>query len=164
MNGQYVDVLSDCSAELQRICEWIEKNRFDSNVKFLISYATIKASGTIELVLKQILFDSLACDCKEENGSFLIKHLVEASFNATTGKIEQILEQMSKTWKKEFTTAVNGRTEKSDLNSLIVLRNQFAHGTPINSSIETITKYFDSGRWVLDALDAIIINPERGTD
>lgn len=36
------------------------RNRFDSNVKYLISYSVIRACGTIERVMKSILFNRIS--------------------------------------------------------------------------------------------------------
>ena len=47
MNGDYSLILRDCRIELENIQRWITANPMDSNVRYLTSYAVIKASGTI---------------------------------------------------------------------------------------------------------------------
>ena len=60
MNGKYIQELRDCEVEIMHIQQWIKKNVLDSNVRYLTSYAVIKACGTIEYVLKQMIFDRLS--------------------------------------------------------------------------------------------------------
>ena len=57
MNGNYERLLQDCAIELNSIQQWIVNHNLDSNVRFLTSYSVIKACGTIEIVLKQIIYD-----------------------------------------------------------------------------------------------------------
>ena len=61
MKYEYKQKLDDVLSELEIIREWINKdrNKFDVKTKYLISYAVVKASGTIETVFKQIIFDFL---------------------------------------------------------------------------------------------------------
>jgi len=40
MDGRYIPDLRDCSVELRAIQKWISRNRFDSNVKYLIASTT----------------------------------------------------------------------------------------------------------------------------
>ena len=54
MDGKYIVDLRACSVELNKIQKWIKSHPFDSNAKYLISYAVIKASGTIEHILNLV--------------------------------------------------------------------------------------------------------------
>ena len=52
---------------------WIAENKFHSNTRYLTAYAVVKASGTIEYVLKQMIFDRLSKGTSEETNNFLSK-------------------------------------------------------------------------------------------
>ena len=62
MNDENERLIADCYDELNKITKWIKENPIDSNVKFLVSYAVIKASGTIEVVFKSMIHSFLAED------------------------------------------------------------------------------------------------------
>lgn len=156
MNGKYISDLRNCSIELKQIQKWIKNNPFDSNVKYLISYAVIKASGTIERVLKSILFDYIIQGSNNEAINYFSKHITEASFNPSPGKIEKILSDFNSSWSSSFKHAINNSQHKGNLKSLIQLRNDFAHGTSITPSIETVLKYYISGVWILNELCKIV--------
>lgn len=79
MNEVYQQMLDDCQLELDNINEWIRNNNLDTNVRYLTSYSVIKASGTIEYVFKQIVYDYLAYGTNNEAKNFLNKNILEAS-------------------------------------------------------------------------------------
>lgn len=74
-------------------------------------------------------------------------------------KIQNILEGINPEWFKELKSRVSQKNNlQNDLNSLIQLRNTFAHGNSINESIDTIIGYYESGMLVLEELDKVINN------
>lgn len=158
MNGSYQNVLHECSLELENIKRWEEAHRLDSNIRYLTSYAIIKASGTIEYVLKQMLYDALSVNANEEAKNYLMKNIVDASFNPSPGMISKMLEKMSQDWKDEFENKIKGTNQKGQLKSLVDLRNSFAHGTTITASMSDVVSYYESGIFVLEALYDIIIS------
>ena len=50
-------------------------------------------------------------------------------------------------------------SEKIKLKSLVTLRNDFAHGSPITATISEVIDYFDSGRTILEWIDEIMYPP-----
>lgn len=73
--------------------------------------------------------------------------------------MQKILEGINPEWFKELKSRVLKKNNlKNDLNSLIQLRNTFAHGNSINESIDTIIKYYESGMLMMEELDKIINN------
>lgn len=156
MNGRYIPDLRDCSAELIQIKTWINAHRFDSNVKYLIAYSVVRASGTIERVLKSMLFDYVSQGANAEAVNYFTKHISDASFNPSPGQIEKMLTTFNPAWASSFKNSINGTQQKADLKSLVQLRNNFAHGSSITSSIETVLKYYVSGIWILNELSKII--------
>ena len=156
MNGSYLQVIDDCEIELNHIQQWISNHLLDSNVKYLTSYAVVKACGTIENVLKQMIFDCLADGAKEEVQNYLTKNIIDASFNPSPGQVYRILETMNSEWRKEFENVIKGTNEKGCLTSLVELRNSFAHGTSITASINDVKNYFHAGIWILEQLNDVI--------
>lgn len=157
MDGKYKNGLDDCCQELATIQDWISKNKFDTNTRFLVGYAVIKSCGTIEFALKQMLYDQLiAGGANDEAKNHFARHILNASFNPSCDKITRLLSSVNKEKNKRFECLIKGTQQKGDLSSLVELRNSFAHGSAITSSIEDLKKYFDSGVWVLEQLDSVL--------
>ena len=156
MSGSVDEKLRNCEIELQQIQEWIDKNTLDTNVKYLTSYAVVKASGTTERVLKEMLFDKISCGSSDEAKYYFTKYIIEAPFNPSIDNICKILNKMNDTWKREFKDRVMNTTQKNQLDSLMGFRNSFAHGIDITSSIADIINYFNSAKWILNQLDNVL--------
>lgn len=160
MDGNSKQLLKDCQVEIDDIKRWIAENKFHSNTRYLTAYAVVKASGTIEYVLKQMIFDRLSKGTSEETNNFLSKSIVEASYNPSTGQIMRILQKINSEWKERFELTIRSTKEKGQLNSLVELRNNFAHGSPITASINDVDTYFNAGIVILDRLWNIL-NPNE---
>ena len=158
MNRKYTEMLDDTERELKEIRKWINKdrNKFDSKTRYLISYSVIKASGTIEVVFKHLIFDYLVVGAKEETKTYLENMIVESSCNPNTGNMSNMLQSISAERRKEFDDQVKESGYKDKINSLIQLRNDFAHGDSINVSIDTVITYFKSAIEVLKILDLVV--------
>lgn len=158
MNGSYLQILRDCEIEICNIQQWITDNSLNSNVRYLTSYAVIKACGTIEYVLKQIIYDHLSNGANEEAKAYFNKNIIEASFNPSPGQIYKLLEKINGTWRKGFESEIRGTNQKGQLQSLVDLRNSFAHGSVITASINDVGNYFGAGMWVLQKLEEVMQN------
>ncbi len=157
MNGEYESKFNDCKLELEKIKQWINNNKLDTNVKFLVSYSVIRACGTIEFVFKQIIFNYLLDDnTKEDTVNYLNIQIIDSSCNPGTGNIERMLELINTSKKQAFSERIKGTNEKGDLKSLVNLRNDFAHGRDITSSINDVIKYYLSScivlQWLIEVL------------
>lgn len=87
------------------------------------------------------------------------KKILDASYNISYNKIQNILEKINPKWFKELNSRVSKKNNlKNDLNSLIQLRNTFAHGNSMNEPIDTIIGYYESGMMVMEELDKVINN------
>ena len=158
MCGNYEQKLHDCENELNRIQTWIISNSLDSNVRYLTAYAVIKASGTIEQALKQMLFDILTSGCTEEAKTYFTKQILKASFNPSPKKIINLLPNMSSNWQNSFKDRIDSTPEKAQLQSLVDLRNAMSHGNDITTSISDVITYYNSGKWILAQLYDVITN------
>ena len=157
MNGDYRQTLRDCEVELNSIQQWIDSNRLDSNVRFLTSYSVIKACGTVEYVFKQIVYDYLSSGANEEAKTYLNKSIIEASFNPSTGQMYRILEKINSDWRVGFENLIKGSSQMGQLNSLVKLRNSFAHGSAITASINDVKNYYNAGIWILEKLCEVMV-------
>lgn len=156
MNGNYEQALRDCQIELDSIQQWIDSNKLHSNVRYLTSYAVIKACGTIEYVFKQVVYDYLSDGANNEAKNFLNKNIVEASFNPSPGQMYKILEKINSLWKVNFEKKIGGTNQKGQLKSLVDLRNSFAHGSTITASINDVIAYYKAGVLILKELDVVM--------
>ncbi|MPM24273.1 hypothetical protein SDC9_70754 [bioreactor metagenome] len=156
MNSDYAKLLSETEDELNRIKTWVNKNARDAEASYLINYSVIKSSGTIEVVFKSILVDYLSNEALPETSYYLEKTIIESSINPKTGNICKLLEKINPDWKNQFSVAVNGSGKKSDLNSLVQLRNGFAHGERISVTITTVINYYKSACEIMNILDNVI--------
>lgn len=158
MKLEFETILNDCRVELDTIKTTISSDRFATTNRFLISYAVIKASGTIESVCKNMVFEKISDGASEEAKEFLRRGIVEASFNPSVDKIKMVLDKINSSWATEFDNRTKGSSDKSNLKSLVTLRNSFAHGDTITATIENVITYFDSGKQIIEIVDDILTN------
>lgn len=152
--------INDCRLELNNISNWINKNNMHSNVRYLVAYSVVKASGTIEIIFKSMIYDLLAENVKLETQNYLTKMVIDSSCNPNTGNMSKILEQIDSDRKSGFDRIIKettrGTEQKADLNSLVNLRNDIAHGRTIGSTINTVKRYFESGVAILNMLEKVL--------
>ena len=158
MRSDYADLIKNTDRELQEIRKWInaDKNRFDTKTKYLIAYSVIKASGSIEVVFKQIIYDYLTREAGEKTATYIEKMILDSSCNPNTGNMSNLLQNISSEWKEQFDAFVKESGKKSKINSLVQLRNDFAHGDNITVSIDTVISYFDAAKDILNILDTVV--------
>lgn len=156
MNGEFLQMIDDTKGELESIRKWInDQNQFDSKTRYLISYAVVKASGTVEVIFKNIIYNYLIVGANEKTKGYLEKAIIDSSCNPNTGNMSNMLQNISSEWKTLFDEQVRQSGEKDKLNSLVQLRNDFAHGDSISVSIDAVIKYFDSAVKILNILDNV---------
>lgn len=157
MNGDLLQKIEDTKQELTDIKKWINNgNQFDSKTRYLISYSVIKASGTVEVIFKGTIYDYLSNDANEVAKTYLEKMILDSSCNPSSGNISNMLQNISSVWKTDFDQQVKESGEKDKLNSLVQLRNDFAHGDSISVSIDTVINYFSSAVVILHILCSIM--------
>ena len=161
MNDEHRRHIADCRDELAKIKEWIDKNSLDTNVKFLVAYAVVKSSGTIEIVFKSIIHEYLSSGCKKETKTFIERNVIDLACNPSAGNIGNILQQIDVQRRDVFESMIKGSREKADLNSLVRLRNDIAHGRDINTSINTVERYYESGIVVVGIMDSLLYKEEN---
>lgn len=155
MTSELAAKLDDCRDELQKIKQRIDSDQFDDMVMFLQRYAIIKACGTVETVVKNMIADYVDAGTIIEVQNYISIKVRESSTNPKTGNISALLgEFSSRTWKVNFDAKVSqNATAKASLNSLVQLRNDFSHGQSPNTTINTIIKYFDDACIIVTLVD-----------
>ncbi len=156
MDSRYIEQLDDCSRELQIIETHINNDKFNSLNPFLISYAVVKACGSIEVVYKNLIVDIIAVGSTTEAKNYLEKNIRDSSSNPTTGNIQRLLQDLNSTWAQQFEAQIKGKDEKGSLSSLVSLRNDFAHGRSVTASIGNVKQYFEDAKTVLTWLESIV--------
>lgn len=157
MDSRYIELLNDCSHELQIIETHINSDKFNSLNPFLISYAVVKACGSIEVVYKNLIVDIIAVGSTAEAKNYLEKNIRDSSSNPSTGNIQKLLQELNTTWAQQFQEQIKGTGEKGSLSSLVMLRNDFAHGRSVTASIGNVKKYFEDAKTILTWLDNIVM-------
>ena len=156
MSGDNLELIELCRLELNNMKALISPDPFDSVVKYLVSYAVIRSCGTIEVIYKDIIYNHLIKGANKEAVSYFSRHIKDSSSNPSTGKISSLLVQINPEWKNTFESKIKNSIDKGQLNSLVDLRNELAHGGSITSSIDNVIKYFESGCNILNILDSIV--------
>lgn len=155
MIGEYIKILLNTQIELRELKQIITNNKFSSTNEYLINYSVIKASGSLEVVYKKIFFDCLSAGSTQFTQTYLEKIILDSSSNPSINQITKILSKINNDLSKEFSQNIPD-LKKNNLNSLVKLRNSFAHGNRINTSIDTILEYFRSGCHVIIHLYKIL--------
>lgn len=150
MNG--INIQKEIIQELKDIQNKINSNVGDSINSYLLSYAVIKITGSIEAEFKKCIFEKVTEGSNKIIKDYLTKKIINNSSNPKTGKIESILGEFNSEWSKIFSDKTKEIIDAANLNSLVALRNSFAHGSTINTSIENLIKYSESGFKIIDIL------------
>ena len=103
-----------------------------------------------------MIYDFLSDSVNKETQSYLSASIVDSSCNPNTGNISKIIGQFDGHRNEEFNSNVKGCQEKVELNSLVQLRNDLAHGRSNNPSINTVIRYYKSGVKILDILYTVL--------
>ncbi|MEA4895235.1 MAG: HEPN domain-containing protein [Oscillospiraceae bacterium] len=156
MDNVYEGMLTDCYREILLVESHINSNPFDSLNPFLISYSVIKACGIIEVVYKSMIVQKISAGAMVEACNYFEKNIIDSSSNPKTGNILRLLEDINPVWKQSFEDRIHSQNEKGSLNSLVNLRNDFAHGRSVTASIGDVKRYYQDARTILTWLDAII--------
>lgn len=109
------------------------------------------------MFFKQIVYDYLSSGANEEAKTYLNKSIIEASFNPSTGQMYRILEKINSDWRVGFENLIKGSSQMGQLNSLVKLRNSFAHGSAITASINDVKNYYNAGIWILEKLCEVMV-------
>lgn len=154
------NALKDCIDEFSKIKEIEEKDGIKNPyLRYIPQYALIKACGTIEFCFKTIIAD-FHNDATSQIQNYITKYLRDNSRNPTYNNICNTLKDFDSDWEINFKQNLNSRRDYyrlvSSLNSLNNLRNTFAHGRSVNSSLNDIVNLFDDACEIIYVLDHVV--------
>ena len=156
IDATLLNILEDCTNEIDYIEAKIEEDKFNSIVPYLTKYALIRACGSIEIVYKEMIVQVLSDGAGDLTKKFIENCIRDSSSNPSTGQIERLLQSLNEDWKITFHDKLRGTEEKGALNSLVINRNAFAHGRTMTASIQEVKNYFTKSKVVLTWLDEIL--------
>lgn len=129
----------------------------DDEVKSIISKALcVRLSGLLEVALK-----SRISDYSEKKTPKEIKHFLTHKFkditNLKSSKLCDVVGQFSASWKEKFEDAFDNNSQmKSSLDSLITMRNSYAHGQSTDISEKSLRQYYIDVKSAILLFDTII--------
>lgn len=162
MNNQSVEqLLDDCSSDLTSAISIISSLGRTSNVvSYLNKYAIIKACGTIEVAFKSIITDYCVYRSKQQVKNYINSKVKDGSMNPSYSNICGLLKAFDPNWNAVFKTQIDHHPDKdkilSGIQSLVDLRNDFAHGGNPQASITDSFTYFIEARKMIEILDGIV--------
>lgn len=162
MNNSDVQRLIDsCQADIDRVKQIIDGLGLSSNiVPYLTKYAIIRACGTIETAFKSIVADYCSYRSKKQVKAFLDSRVRENSANPTYENICKLLKYFDTDWNNGFKIKINTHPRKDNmktsLQSLVNVRNEFAHGGNPTISISDLMQYFSDSKDVIEILDQVV--------
>ncbi len=161
-NVEAEKLMNDCQQELEDIKKIIKKlSSFDAQVPFLTRYAVIRSSGSLEMAYKSMICDSCETGANRQMKKFLEKNFREKPVNLKYDMICKSLTSFDEAWNKNFKLRLRavkkGDSWKTSLDSLMELRNSFAHGGKPTASFADVFEYFKHSRRILILVDRIVI-------
>lgn len=155
-------ILDDCELELAEIEKIISKlSSFDKQVHFLTRYAIIISAAAMEKVCKELITNYCETGANAQMKSFLNKNFREQALNVKYALICKTLNRFDDDWNRTFKTDLNRLKSagkwKTSLDSLIDLRNSFAHGGRPTTTFKAVHEYFRHSRRVILILERAIL-------
>lgn len=157
MDAELKQKLKNTLTELSKIEKFINANKTDELSSFLIRYAIIKATSTIEKVYKAILFNYVASDTNPYAQNFLQEKIIKDSSNPKYDNIYKNLKICDETLATNVRSYFNNSKYKTNLDSLVKYRNGIAHGEDIaiEITIGTIITLYKSSIKIILYIDLI---------
>lgn len=162
-NATCQQMLDDCEAELVEIERILSQlSSFDKQVPFLTRYSIIISAATMEKVCKGLIVDFCEVGSNVQMKHFLDKNFREQALNVKYDAICKTLCRFDDEWNRKFKSDLNNLKSASkwrtSLDSLIDLRNSFAHGGRPTTTFKTVHEYFRHSRRVMIILERSILS------
>jgi len=161
-NVEVQRLLDDCSTELSQVKTLIDGLGVASNIApYLTKYSLIRACGTVEQAFKSIICDFCSRRGKKQVKRFIEQRVRDSSINPSYSNICKLLKEFDEDWSTHFKTSIGNSPHKdawmTSLQSLVDVRNDFAHGGNPSASIGDVMRYYQHSRAVIEALDLNVI-------
>lgn len=162
MNNNAVrDNLDDCAAELAHLETLIiGLGPASAAVPYLTKYSIIKACGTVEQAFKTLIADFCDRRSKRQVKRFIQVRVRDASSNPSYGNMCKYLKDFDVDWHAQFKLRMDADVDRAQLlaslESLVDMRNDFAHGGNPSATIGDVMDYFRHSRQILAHVDAVV--------
>ncbi|EHN13432.1 HEPN domain-containing protein [Clostridium sporogenes] len=152
--------LNSCMEEINIIKKDIDNNKLARVNKFLIQYAIICASASIEVAVKTIISDQVQIGANENAKNYLNKAIRNNSMNPSYSKIQQLMNEINPKWKKDLLEQVRNHPNKdritSSLDNIVKNRNGISHGRGANASIENVVQWLNDAINIVKIIDSVV--------
>jgi len=141
---------------LIRRIEKYSKTDFDLEIMSDMSkYTCIQVSGYFDKSIIYLLLKYSEKHANKELQKFVYEKLKRFS-NASSVKIESLLNSYSKCWGKSIVSHPRYNELKGSINSLVRERNLIAHGEDSTISLARVKQYYQHAEVLLDYISSII--------
>ena len=158
-NIAVISEIDSCRIELEMILASIPLFGVGGSIiSFLTKFAIIRSCGSIERSFKIIVYEKASITASLEVKKYLENTIIESSINPSLDNINKLLSRFGGNWQTEFKNQMraHSKKEKDSLQSLVDLRNEFAHGGNPTATAISIKEYFEDSIKILEVLDRII--------
>jgi len=133
---------------------------FDKQRNYLTKYILIRCCGTLELSYKTLFARYAGHSLCQRTENYIEDSVIGSSMNPSLYKIKNLANRFDDRWGKKLEATIENHKRKSrirsSINSLVTLRNKFAHGQTAQASFTNVKSYFVEACRVLYILDQII--------
>ncbi|QUH31145.1 HEPN domain-containing protein [Vallitalea guaymasensis] len=161
MNNNNVDrEIQDCITELGKIKLIIDQDKLRSTNQYLTKYSIIRACGSIERAYKGLICDYGNSYDIQTIGTYIYNTVKKSSMNPSYSNMINLLKKFNESWGTELKEKVDNRENSSklrtSLESLNMVRNQFAHGGNPTITIDDIIEYYSDAIVILEDYEAVL--------
>lgn len=154
--------LNDCDSELDEIKLILKKiGRFDQQVSYLTRYSIILSASSLELFYKKLITDKCEAGGSSQLRFFLGRKFGKSPINLKYDSLCRSLTDFDKNWNSHFKDNLcklkSADEWKTSLDSLIDLRNEFAHGGRPTVTFTDIKTYFKHSRRIMNVLERSLL-------
>lgn len=153
--------LINCKNELKIIKGQIDKDKLSLSNKYLIEYAIVFSSASIEVAVKTIIADTVSMNVNAHAKNYLDKAIRNNSMNPSLSKIRAMLTEINKEWRTSVDKKILESTKRDEittsLDNIVKNRNSIAHGRSVQATINNVIKWVDDSIEIIKIIDETVI-------
>ena len=152
-----------CLRSLHDLRTWTRSIKtLDPVHKYIVAYAIILCSGTLERAFKNIIADQVSVGCSPQVCKCIDRVIRQCSTNPRYEEIVKVLSMFDKVWSAAFKMRVQELPEhyRQSLESLVKNRNLVAHGGAVTSGFGEVVSYYYRARRVVAQIEKAIVVEE----
>ncbi len=150
-----LDRLFDQASELE------EQGEVDEEVRaHLTQYLCVRASGYVEFSVKTILREYVKARTSEPYISNFVDSRLERTLNPRRSEVLKLIGNFSSGWKEIIRDEIKEELGTS-LDSIVVNRNNIAHGKDVTLSLNDMKMHFQNAKKVVEIIDRQCLPPSN---